>query len=114
MTMSPPRSLVEGPSAWIGRELRSREDEWVYSLSAAEIESATAGVRERGFDIAEIRRADFPLPTLGPRLDTMRQEILDGRGFVLIRGLPVEGRPVTDSAAAYWGVGTYFGNARSQ
>ena len=117
MTMSPPRPLVEGPSAWIGRELRSREDEWIYSLSAAEIaeiESATARVRERGLDIAEIRRADFPLPTLGPRLDAMRQEILDGRGFVLIRGLPVEGRPVTDSAAAYWGVGTYFGNARSQ
>ena len=117
MTQAPPRPLVEGPSAWIGRELRSREDEWIYSLSAAEIaeiESATARVRERGLDIAEIGRADFPLPTLGPRLDAMRQEILDGRGFVLIRGLPVEGRPITDSAAAYWGIGTYFGNARSQ
>ena len=44
----------------------------------------------------------------------MREEILNGRGFVLIRGLPVEGRPIADSAAAYWGIGTYFGNARSQ
>ena len=33
---------------------------------------------------------------------------------MLIRGLPVEGRPIADSAAAYWGIGTYFGNARSQ
>src|SRR4051812_27336339 len=117
MTMPPPRPLVEGPSAWIGRELRSREDEWIYSLSAAEIaeiESATEQVRKRGLDIAGISRADFPLPTLGARLDAMREEILDGRGFVLIRGLPVEGRPVADSAASYWGIGTYFGNARSQ
>ena len=117
MTMQPPRPLVEGPSAWIGRDLRGREDEWIYTLSAAEIaeiDSATAAVRARGLDIAEIRRADFPLPRLGARLDRMREEILDGRGFVLIRGLPVEGRPTADSAAAYWGIGAYLGNARSQ
>jgi len=33
---------------------------------------------------------------------------------VLIRGLPVENRPIAESATAYWGIGTYFGNARSQ
>jgi hypothetical protein len=33
---------------------------------------------------------------------------------VLIRGLPIEGRPIEDSAAAYWAIGTRFGNARSQ
>ena len=71
-------------------------------------------MRDRGLDIADIRRADFPLPTLGPGSTRMREEILNGRGFVLIRGLPVEGRPIADSAAAYWGIGTYFGNARSQ
>jgi hypothetical protein len=40
--------------------------------------------------------------------------VLDGRGFVLLRGVPVEGRPIAESAAAYWGLGTYFGVARSQ
>ncbi len=115
MSVSPPRPLVDGASAWIGRELRSREGEWIYQLSAAEIaeiEAATAAVRGR--DLAEIQRADFPLPTLGPALDRLREEILNGRGFVLMRGLPVEGRPVADSAAAYWGIGTYLGNGRSQ
>ncbi|MGE0257462.1 MAG: TauD/TfdA family dioxygenase [Alphaproteobacteria bacterium] len=117
MTQTPPRPLVEGPSAWIGRDLRARENEWIYPLAAgeiAEIESATAAVRARGLDIAEISRADFPLPMLGPKLDRMREEILNRRGFALIRGLPVEGRPISDSAAAYWGIGSYFGNARSQ
>jgi hypothetical protein len=117
MTLAPPRPLVEGPSAWIGRDLRAREGEWIYPLSAAEIaeiDSATASARASGLDIAEIGRADFPLPTLGPKLDRMREDILNGRGFVLIRGLQVEGKPITDSAAAYWGIGTYLGNARSQ
>src|SRR6185437_11013131 len=46
--------------------------------------------------------------------EVLREEVLNGRGFVLLRGLPVEGRPIADSAAAYWGIGLHFGNPRSQ
>ena len=114
---APPRPPIEGPSAWIGADMAQRSSEWIYRLSAAEIaeiEAAVAGVQARGLDIAAVGRADFPLPTLGPVLDRLRDELLNGRGFVLIRGLPVEGRPIAASATAYWGIGTYFGNARSQ
>jgi hypothetical protein len=120
--MTPSRSLpsrnpVNGPSAWIGADMRNREAEWSYRLSpaeVAEIENATHLVQSRGLDLAAIRREDFPLPTLGPVLDRLRAEVVDGRGFVLLRGMPVEARPIADSATAYWGVGTYFGAARSQ
>jgi hypothetical protein len=80
----------------------------------AEIESALKSVQARGLDVADIRREDFPLPTLGPMLDRLRGQVLDGRGFVLLRGVPVEDRPIAESAVAYWGLGTYFGGARSQ
>jgi len=111
----PPRPRIEGPSAWIGAELAKRPEEWVYCLSPVEIGEIEAAVAaQRGRAVATLRRADFPLPTLGPVLDRLRVEVLDGRGFVLIRGLPVEGRPIAESAAAYWGIGSYFGNARSQ
>src|ERR1700758_4261523 len=114
---SPSRRLVEGPSAWIGAAMGEREAEWTYRLSPleiAEIETALRGAQARGLDIAAIRREDFPLPTLGPVLDRLRAEVLDGRGFVLLRGVPVEDRPIVESAAAYWGIGSYFGSARSQ
>ena len=97
--------------------MRRREAEWTYCLSPAEIaeiERATRDVRARGIDIAAITRDDFPLPTLGPVLDRLRGEVVDGRGFVRLRGMPVEDRPIAESATAYWGVGTYFGKARSQ
>jgi hypothetical protein len=113
----PSRRLIDGPVAWSGADVRTRETEWTYRLSPAEvdeIENATSAVRARGLDLAAIRRVDFPLPTLGPVLDRLRAEVLDGRGFVLLRGMPVEGRPIVESATAYWGVGTYFGSARSQ
>ena len=103
------RPLVAGRSAWIGADLAKRPDEWTYRLSPheiAEIETATAGVLGR--DIATIARADFPLPALGPTLDRLRDDVLSGRGFVLIRGLPVTGRPIDESATAYWGIGYVF------
>ena len=33
---------------------------------------------------------DFDLPTLGPVLRAMRQDVQHGRGFALLRGLPVD------------------------
>jgi hypothetical protein len=115
-SVTPPRPLIEGPSAWIGSDLRRRDD-WVYRLSPAEIaeiETAVAAIRAGGLDIGDITQVDFPLPSFGPVLDRLRDEILNGRGFVLMRGLPVEGRSIAESATAYWGIGTYLGNARSQ
>jgi hypothetical protein len=111
------RPAIEGPSAWLGTDLANSPERWTYTLSAAqiaEIDAATHAAGATGRDIAVIRRADFALPTLGPELDRLSNEILNGRGFVLIRGLPVEGRPIRESALAYWGIGTYLGNARSQ
>ena len=111
----PPRPLIQGPSAWMGAELARRPDEWMYHLSASDlVEIAAATAACAGRDIASITRTDFPLPTFGPVLDRMRDELLNGRGFVLLRGLPVEGRPIAESAAAYWGIGSYIGSARSQ
>jgi hypothetical protein len=115
--LSPSRPLITGPSAWTGADMSTRESEWSYRLSPleiAEIETAVATVRQRGLALADITRDDFPLPTLGPVLERLRAEVLDGRGFVLLRGMPVENRPIAEAATAYWGVGTYFGSARSQ
>jgi len=112
----PIRQPITGPSAWIGAEMKTRAAEWTYRLSppeVAEIEAAVEAVRARGLDLADIRREDFPLPTLGPVLDRLRGDVVNGRGFVLLRGMPVDGS-VEDSAIAYWGVGAYFGSARSQ
>jgi hypothetical protein len=113
----PVRQSIDGPSAWIGSDMRRREAEWSYRLlppEIAEIEAAVREVQTRELDIADIRRDDFPLPTLGRVLERLRAEVLDGRGFMLLRGMPVEDRPIAECATAYWGVGTYFGTARSQ
>ena len=76
----PPRPLVEGDAAWFGPDLAARPEVWTYHLSdpeRAEIAAAVAGVQARGTDIADITRADFPLPTLGLVLQGGADVMLD-------------------------------------
>jgi len=61
-----------------------------------------------------VRRADFPLPTLTTRLGRIAQEVEKGRGFVLLRGLPVEKYPDDETRFIVWGVGAHLGIPVSQ
>ncbi len=112
---APLRPPVTGASAWVGADLAQRPETWTHHLSDLELREIAAAVDQcRGHDIATITAADFLLPAFGPILSGLRAEILSGRGFVLLRGLPVEGRPIADSALAYFGIGAHLGSARSQ
>ncbi|NDH61431.1 MAG: TauD/TfdA family dioxygenase [Alphaproteobacteria bacterium] len=106
-----------GPAAWYGPEMTKR-DEWLMPLSPAEIaevESASKALASREADIAAISAQDFPLRTLGPRLKArVRDEVLNGRGFLLLRGLPVERWSMREAATAFFGLGAHLGSARSQ
>ena len=106
-----------GPAAWYGPEMTKR-DEWLMPLSPAEIaevESAAKALASREADIAAITSHDFPLPTLGPKLKARtRDEVLNGRGFLLLRGLPVERWSMREAATAFFGLGVHLGSARSQ
>ncbi len=109
-------SAVTGDAVWRGDEMR-RDDTWIRPFSAAEIdelEAALEASKRSATDIIDIDALNFPLPTLGPILDGLRHEILRGRGFVLLRGLPVEGREIEDIARLYWGLGRHFGHPVSQ
>ncbi len=107
---------IQEPSSWYGQDLATRRN-WIEALSESEIseiETATKQLSDAGTEIPAIRRQDFSLPMLGARLQRMLDEVLNGRGFVLIRGLPVERWSRRESAIAFYGLGTHLGNARSQ
>jgi hypothetical protein len=114
MTNLPPE--IHGPSAWYGPEMLARHD-WIEPLSGdeiAEVERATEQLAEARVQITAIRREDFPLPALGSRLQKVLDDVLNGRGFALIRGLPVERWTKLESAVAFFGIGAHIGAARPQ
>ena len=104
-------------AAWYGPEMAARSD-WSMPLGVAdiaEIEAATSALVAKDVDIATITARDFPLPAFAPRLkQRFRDEVLNGRGFLLLRGLPVERWSIREAATAYFGLGAHLGSARSQ
>ena len=104
--------IYRGPAAWRGRDMARRTD-WIVHFSdadAAEIEDAVAAALARGADLLELERKDFPLPRLAGRLRAIENEVVRGRGFVLLRGLPVQRWTRAQSAFALWGLGRHFGD----
>jgi len=106
-----------GAAAWYGPDLAGRDD-WIMPLEAgdlAEIAAASAALAGSDTDIAAITARDFPLPNLGPKLTArVRDDVLNGRGFLLLRGLPVERWSDRQAAVAFFGLGAHIGSARSQ
>jgi hypothetical protein len=111
-----PPGAISGASVWYGRELQSR-DHWIRSFSAAELAELDAAVRAfkaGGTPLTDISAASFPLPALGKTLAEILAELLEGRGFAMLRGFPVARYSREEQAIAYLGLGSHFGRARSQ
>lgn len=107
---------IQGPTAWYGSALIGQTD-WVYHLSETEIkevEAAVNGLTSASKSLSHISPDIFPLPTFGPRLQRLLSEVLGGRGFVLIRHLPVERWGNRQSEIAFLGIGSHLGSLRSQ
>jgi hypothetical protein len=114
MQVSPP--VIDTAAAWRPHQLRAGE--WVSALDAGEISEVVRAARDAavsGVDLVTLGVEDFPLPTLGPRLQALlRSEVLGGRGFAVVRGLDPTVLNARERAAAFLGVGAWLGAARPQ
>ncbi len=109
-------SPVTESSAWTAKTL-SADDAWIRVLKAsevAELESSTELVRARGLSPCEFGSDAFPLSGLAARLAAIRDELEYGRGFVLLRGLPVKRLDRDRLLLLYSGIAVHLGRVITQ
>ena len=100
---------IAGPSVWHGGELMQRDD-WIVTLDEqeiAELEAAASATLDR--ELTALARDDLPLPRLDVRLNEMRAAVVEGCGFALMRGLPVDRWSRELAARAFWAIGARIG-----
>ena len=107
--------IITEPGAWIGPQIQN-DSGWIHHVDAAavaEIEAALANVKRNGVQIPFAADA-FPLPRFGARLERLLHEIENGRGFVLVRGIPRGRYTDADCELIYWGIAAHLGTPVSQ
>jgi hypothetical protein len=107
---------ITAPCAWTRADI-VRSDDWQHELSGTEIDDldrALKGIRNPSCRLADITRDAFPLPVLASRLAAVERDVRVGRGFFLLRGIPVERYTDDEVFLLKWGIGTHLGRAISQ
>ena len=110
---------VVDPAVWSAGDLAGNDD-WIVRIDDgdfADLRDMAANFRRRVGDDANrllgSDRSDFDLGRFSRKLETIAHDLKDGKGLVLVRGLPVEQLEPVDTAIIYWAVGLHLGNPAS-
>ncbi len=106
--------LQTTPDTWTAADLAVTRD-WIVDVDStwlAELHAAVERVKSRPPGV--IRPDQFPLPTFGPRLTQIADQLEHGPGIALIRGLDVENLTQSQRESMFLGLAGYLGTPVSQ
>jgi len=105
---------LTSPLVWQGSDWKN-ESEWVYDLTPEHLEEIDQAVNHfhgLGKPLGHISPTTFPLPKLGPILSELSHELHTGRGFFVLRTIPVAKYSREDNVIIYAGVSSYIASLR--
>ncbi|GAB0144985.1 hypothetical protein EsHS_00005436 [Epichloe bromicola] len=108
---------ITGATVWEGKEMEQKTQEWIHQWTEPELQEllwATDRFNDTGVPLAHIKKIDFKLPTLESKLQDIRNDILNGRGFIVFRGLPIQKWGRYKAAVVTMGLSVHLGYLLSQ
>jgi hypothetical protein len=107
---------IADATAWRAAD-HAEDRQWIVQWSTealAELDAAVSTARCAGQTAATVTREAFPLPTVGSFLAAIRHDVEFGRGFVLLRGIPVQRYSAEDAGLLFRGIGCHIGDVVTQ
>src|SRR5258708_25583768 len=107
---------IRHPSAWTVADFRSPAD-YSVDLDAAQLRDVAAAMRcikAAGIGLEGLQCEHFEVPSLRPVVEEIRRQVENGRGFVLLRGLPIEDYSKDELGLIFSGICTHLGRGLSQ
>jgi hypothetical protein len=103
--------ILEPACEWTAADVAD-EDTWTVHLTDRELDELDRALRHalaRSEDVLEVGRDDFPLGDLAGRIAEIERELIDGRGFVRLRGIDRDAYSQSEMEMLYWGIGAHLG-----
>ncbi len=113
--MGKPR-ILEPQCEWTAGDVAD-ESVWTERFDAAECAELDVALRHamaKSDDVLVLGRDDFPLLVLCERLSRIERELIEGRGFVRLRGVDRRAYTQTEMELLYWGIGMHLGSPWAQ
>lgn len=117
-----PTAPLTGPDVWRGAELAATPARWLQRFTADQLGAlddaadrlvGTGWPPPPGADLDAIAGRHVEAPAIAALVAALTGELLFGRGFVVLRGLPVDGDPAR-VAARLWVLGRHLGRPVTQ
>ena len=108
---------ISGATVWKSEDYVDSPERWVHPFTEEEISEmsdAADAFLASGTPLTGISKSNYKLPRISRYLESVRSDLLNGKGFILFKGFPVEEWGNHKSAVAYMGLGTYLGYFVSQ
>lgn len=84
---------LTGPTVWESADYQHNPERWTHEFSVEEVNELSAAADAflaSGAPLTGISKDLFPLPKLSAFFAAVRNELLNGKGFILFKGLPVQ------------------------
>lgn len=94
---------ISGPTVWKAEDYQNNPERWTHVFSdeeIAELSKAADDFIASGTPLTGITKDLFPLPILEPFFATVRKELINGKGFILFKGVPVQEWSLEKSAVS--------------
>ncbi|MGO4395852.1 TauD/TfdA family dioxygenase [Variovorax sp. M-6] len=102
---------LTGPAVWKGPDFDG-DDSWIHRLTPEAIsmlDAALTQLKSRGLSFPNFAKDDFPIHALAADFQRYADELENGRGFLLLRGLPVDRYTEEELNCIYYGLGLHIG-----
>lgn len=108
--------FVEDASLWYANEYPDRR---AFSITlalemAGELIRAARSAQTKGLTFDRLTRESFPLPSMTALLDDALSILEDGRGFVVVQGIPVDQLSEQENVLALAGISRHLGELVAQ
>lgn len=110
------KNKINGAVAWNGATVSATED-WIYNLSKKDLEcldKALENVKSKNLSAPFFTQEDFPIGEMSNTIARISNELEEGYGFTLIRGLDAYKYDEADLKSIYYGMGLYLGRPVQQ
>ncbi len=109
-------SRIEDSKNWRASEFQDNQPLYaeLEPRGLAAIDEIMDSVRGKNLSFREFPRSLFTHPDLDGTLEKVFEKITEGRGFVVLRGIPVDRYDVADVERIYWGIGSHLGSGHTQ